>query len=184
MESVGEYLNDKKLKIAKLELMFENCETIIIPIEHVAHLVFDEVYRSISVFKGEFVEELTCKHLIMCLHRLGRYGDHRIMLGEVMTGMTDPAVCDDVFDKYERIDFGEDLVSVCLYFENEDEPPLELYTYWSNNPQLSYINEYQQSYLNEHGDLFLTVSPTMNLTSIWEIGFMDDKEIIDFTMNC
>lgn len=127
------------MKLKKLGLGFENCDSVDVPGELVNFLFIDELCEQITVIKQEFHSYLKCKYIRM------------ILKSDAAKLVTDWESAENLLGK--RLDWN-DIASMTLELEDRT---IHFYVPWCDKDE--FTNKYMQVKRNEkNGDIIITIT--------------------------
>lgn len=133
--------------IKLVELVFENCEVLNVPIEFIGLLEINGIRTKRSMLKnrseGKFTETTFIDNFAMAINRkLNDSKEHFETTWSTEYPLT-------------RIDAFNDITGINIFFT--DETSEEYYPTWVDDGKDEYSNTLQKSKINSHGDLFLGI---------------------------
>ena len=128
--------------IEKIELSFENCESVIIPYNLIEHMSMSGITSHyMKLYNGEFSITRRCEVCYICLNEESNKKEYSY-----------PLIEDDTFLPFERILNCNDIVSIILYHDNGEKE--EIYMNFVGCE----VNELQKSILTRKGKLLIQVN--------------------------
>lgn len=156
-------------QIKKIKIVLENCEIITIDGKYIGDFTIKNIQHSIERLTCNYIAQMdTCTHFSIQIHRDAALNQKM----EFTMGKTN-----EKRNPLERINDTPDITAIYVYFEDDDCKPI--YVPWSGNSE--YYNEAQKTYINKFGDLYIVIDEKSKLEDVYDLEYIEDKEITDFT---
>ena len=143
--------------IKKIELVFENCEVIILYPEDLENFIVQNFTSNIHRCACNSISKFTSADVYFCIFKEAR-----------RTEKTPWGANQDIFD---RINSYNDITSIDITYDNDKVETI--YTIWKDEDCYAESNEYQKVRLTERGDLKVFIAKCNQ--ELWE-EFNIDKE--------
>ena len=159
----------KELK--SVEIVLENCETILIDRKYIGEIECDNIKKSISRRACNSISVVnTCETFaIQINNKLSENEDSTWIFG---------TLADEKRNPIERLISFNDITSICFKFVDEEDESEQIYVNWGGDSE--YSNEYQKSYKNNFGDLFIVISKNKSIEDIFCVEKIEEENSRDF----
>lgn len=147
--------------VEKIELVFENCETLIIPIKRIGHFIIDDIHKCIHRIAMNSISELNIADTIFI---------------EIFNRKRNPNLY--------RISNYKDITQIWLTFNDSSE---ECYYVDYKEPEgheddLGAPNINQSTYIQENGDILLTIAAGKTWHDFMSLDDRLDKDDIRYSL--
>lgn len=152
--------------INKIELTFENLESVIIPLEYIKLMTIDNVYNKMYKFhSNDILLQKCCKSLALAIHHEANKKENLLSWG-FEENDTLP---------FQRICQGNDITSIYMHGKKKQNNPI--YVPWGDS---AYTNDYQQTYVNKFNDIFIVIGEEIFINDYFKVEYLEDKDYIDY----
>lgn len=156
-------------EVKRIDLNLENCQIITVDKKYIGEFLCDGIRTSIQRMACNLIgQTISCSTFCISIHHDFTSSKVQWVFGE----------SNETHNPIKRIAAAPDIVSVTVYFEDDEANPVEIFVPWNDDDDND--NRYQKSYINEQGDLFVVISEKLEIEDVFNMAEINNPEYMEF----